>query len=344
MQQPSLQEIIQMALQEGQSAGRQKVAQESGNVCERCGKPASEGSNLCRECAQLEAERDQSTQSLGNEKTSSARMEKLAAALDTVVANLDNLDWSKHASSVDPAVVESQDLGDQVPPGGGIKNQPPINPKLRAVVTSPSPTAMSTDEDKNPDAKYPPDGVLTTKAKKGSIKQAYEAVLRRKMAAMGDPEPKISAPKSDVLPEDRKSGMARPAEVTRQVNQMLSSNEAAMNITKEKAKEGPKKRMGEVFDEPAQSAATDTTLDAAFGADKVDQAGAKIAARVLLQKIAAEGCTCKKGSSKDGSCDSCVLKNRLEQRKNAQMMGGYTAPGITPAPPITPGAASSAMP
>lgn len=344
-QQPSLQDMIQMALREGQSAGRQKIAQETteSDSCERCGKTSPEGSKLCRECAQMEAEKEQSTQSLANEKTSSVRIEKLAAALDTVASNLNNLDWRRKfaESTNDPTVVEPKDLGTQVAPGGKIKNQPPITPKLQAVVTSPSPTAMPTDEDKSADRLYPAEGVLTTK--QGSMQQAYAAVLRRKMAAaMGDPEPNISAPKSDALPEDRKSGMARPAEVTRQVNKMLSSNEAAMNITQRDAKEAPKKRMGEVFSEPALSAKTDTTLDAAFGADTVDQAGAKIAAaRVLLQKIAAEGCTCKKGNSEEGSCDSCVLKKRLGE-KNA-MVGGHTAPGITPAPPMAPDA-TSAMP
>jgi hypothetical protein len=150
---------------------------------------------------------------------------------------------------------------------------------------------------------------------------------------------KIAAPVAKGLPEDQPSSMKRPAEVTSQ-ERLVSSNEAPVDAKKVQTQAVPKKRMGEVLDEPAQTASTDKVLDQALGADKVDQAGAKIAssqkakvaaARAWLQKIASEGCTCGP-DTEECTCQFGKLASRLKKggtkgsTKTSQMMGAGGVP------------------
>lgn len=163
----------------------------------------------------------------------------------------------------------------------------------------------------------------------------------------------ISAPKSSALPEDAPSTMKRPAEVTSQ-EKWLQNNEAPVSMGKSDAKGVPKKRMGEVLSEPAQSASTDTVLDNALGAGTVDQAKAKIAEmRAYLSKIASEGCTC---GSETGTCSYCRLmksaadssesssddkKKRQEKGSEKTSMGGTAVPPTVQ--PSSPGGAMGGM-
>ena len=132
----------------------------------------------------------------------------------------------------------------------------------------------------------------------------------------------ISTPKASALPEDQPSQMARPAEVTSQ-EKMIASNEAAIDFTKRDAKAVPKKRMGEVLDEPAQSKAGDSALQDALGADLAAKGGAKIASARLVQKLASEGCTCS-GNSK-GSCGFCKIASQVERELRGRAEAHYAA-------------------
>jgi hypothetical protein len=128
---------------------------------------------------------------------------------------------------------------------------------------------------------------------------------------------KIAAPKTSQLPEEVPSKMKRPAEVTSQ-EKLISSNEAVPAAKKVQTQSVPKKRMAEVLDEPAQTASTDKVLDQALGADKVDQAGAKIAAaRNLLAKVASEGCSCTQDDLEKGSCQFCKVASVIQKQKGS---------------------------
>lgn len=368
----TLQQMVQTALGGSHALGMDKLAQEAGETvdCEKCGKPAPSGSKLCRECATKE-NRSEVSQSSGTsedagetEKTSSAYLQKMAGAVTQIVENFDDLDWSALKTAFpSPKIVGKQPPGspqsgpgtgstamptdNQSPPGTGIQSEetgeaktgkPPINPPMDTGANPKSaPNAMD-DNIETPHSPYPEEGVL----KEGSgIEQLYRRVMMRKAAADAENPASISAPKNQTLtlPEDQPSQMKRPPEVTSQ-ERLIASNQAPVDATKRQAKDVPKKRMGEVLSEPAQSRSTDKVLDANLGRDIVDKGGAKIAAaRVLLQKIAAQGCSCEKEGKEKGSCDNCKLRSRMEQKegqmgKASQVPGGGApmAGGPMPAP------------
>jgi hypothetical protein len=165
---------------------------------------------------------------------------------------------------------------------------------------------------------------------------AYTASLLKRAEDAISPA-QISASKSTVLPEDQPSQMARPAEVTSQ-EKLVASNEAVPDATKEDAKDVPKKRMGEVLSEPAQTPATDKVLDEALGAKTVDDAGAKVAsskvkaaaARAWLAKVASEGCTC--GSPKIEDCRFCKVAAHVKRHGGSEKKGqGLAGPQSGPA-------------
>jgi len=106
---------------------------------------------------------------------------------------------------------------------------------------------------------------------------------------------------------------AVPSDVSSQ-EQMVASNQAAIDFTKRDAKADPKKDVDQLLSENAQTAATDKTLERVF--DRTGEAGAKIAsmqqggiktaaARVLLSSLVkAAACAdpkeMKKAKEKDG--------------------------------------------
>lgn len=355
----TLQQMVQTALGGSHALGMAKIAQEAGdNTCSECGKAIPADSDMCRECA-VKANRSETAQETEeNEKTSSAYLRKMAGAVRQIASNFGDLDWSGvKLAFPDPMIVGKQPPGspqsgpgtgdnsfktdDKDVPGPGIQSEetgeaktgkPPINPPMGTGANPNSaPNAMEENIDDMQPA-YPEDGVL----KQSGIRQLYERVMLGKTAADAESPASISASKNQTLtlPEDQPSQMKRPPEVTSQES-MIASNQAVIDATKADAKEVPKKRMGEVLSEPAQSAATDKVLDANLGADVVDQAGAKIAAaRVLLQKIASQGCQCDAGGLDKGSCEFCKLASRMEQRKG-QMRKGAQVPSA-PAPMMPP--------
>jgi hypothetical protein len=161
------------------------------------------------------------------------------------------------------------------------------------------------------------------KAKTGSL-QEYVAAMHQKYAE-DNAKTNIRASKSAVLPEDRplNAPLAAGAEGQRA---MLASNEAALNLTKRKAKALSKQDLAALLSEKALTRSTDKALDQTLGAQVVDQAGAKIAserklkiaaARALISKIASEGCTCEQEGLEKGECKFCRVASRLDSKSGA---------------------------
>lgn len=367
----TLQQMVQTALGGSAAAGMDKLAVEAGETatCEKCGKPIPAGQKLCRECAQKEnrSETAQEGSSEGEEteKTSSVYLQKMAGAVTQIVENFGDLDWGgvklafpsrnivgkrppgspQSGPGVGPSALETDD---QSPPGPGTQSTETGEAKTHKPETDPptgtganpksAPNAMGDDmESGGKQAPYPEEGVMKQAT---GIRQLYERVMLGKTAADAENPASISAPKTQTLtfPEDQPSQMKRPPEVTSQ-ERLIASNQAAIDATKRQAKEVPKKRMGEVLTEPAQSRATDKVLDANLGRDTVDKGGAKVAAaKVLLQKIASQGCRCEADGLEKGSCDFCKLASRMEQRKDQMSKGG----SVLLAPPSQAGGQTAA--
>jgi len=371
----TLQQMVQTALGGSHALGMDKLAQEAGETvdCEECGKSAPPGSKLCRECAAKENRSEMAQQNGGSseegetEKTSSAYLQKMAGAVTQIVENFDDLDWSEIKTAFpSPNIVGKQPPGspqsgpgtgsnafqttDKSPPGTGLQSEetgeaktgkPPINPPMDTGANPKSaPNAMDDNMDVT-QTPYPEEGVM----KQGSgIEQLYQRVMMRKAAADAEAPASISAPKNQTLtlPEDQPSQMKRPPEVTSQES-LIASNQAVIDATRREAKDVPKKRMGEVLSEPAQSRSTDKVLDANLGRDIVDKGGAKVAAaKVLLQKIASQGCRCTQSSLEKGSCDFCKLASRMEQRKDQMRKGGQVPSAMPMMPPPQAGGSDSA--
>jgi len=327
-----LNQMIQQALNEGRASGHTKIAEEvEGGACVSCGRPAVADSKYCRECAEKKAKKEQQQAAPGGEeteKTSSERVEKLAAAVEYALYNRSWMGSAGHVKAAEGEGVNTtgpargpntlptniaSPTTDKMPEqfGGGAKTVPPVKPALEAGASPKAATnAMQTDMNARPGGpgNYPEDGVLVQKT--GAAAAIKQAMLKR--AQDGD-STTITTPKTQTptTPEDQPSQMARPAEVTSQ-EKMIASNEAAIDFTKRDAKAVPKKRMGEVLDEPAQSKSGDSVLQDALGSDLVNQAGAKVASALdAVQKIASEGCQC----GGQGACNFCKIASRVEQKR-----------------------------
>lgn len=322
-----LNQLIEASLSGAKAGAMEKIAQEGETkTCKGCGRPAVAGSDHCKECAEKAAKgEERAAQTEETEKTSSENIEKMASGLRWMVDNPGS--WYPGSGRVKmaednppnttgpgrgPNTLEtdiSSPTSDQMPatlnPGGAAKHSIPTSPPMEAgAVPKAAPRTMQTDIKKDRPLQ-PKDGDLIQKG--AAVNLLKRAMLKR--AQDGD-STSISAPKTSALPEDQPSQAARPAEVTSQ-ERMIASNEAAIDFTKREAKAVPKKRMGEVLDEPAQSKSGDSALHDALGADLVAKGGAKVASARLVQKLASEGCTCP-GSSK-GSCGFCKVASQVEQ-------------------------------
>lgn len=113
-----------------------------------------------------------------------------------------------------------------------------------------------------------------------------------------------------------------------QARRLIASNQAAIDATKGDAKGPVKTQLGEVLDEPALTSSTDSKLEENL--QNTGKAGVKIAAaRGVLEKVAAEGCTCK---TIDSECPYCNLKQKVaaavqgkKDSTKVAMMGGMGA-------------------
>jgi hypothetical protein len=91
--------------------------------------------------------------------------------------------------------------------------------------------------------------------------------------------------------------------------EMIASNSAPAAATKAKAKAHPKKQLSQVLSEPALSKAHDSKVHENLR--NASKGGVKIAAaRALLQKIAAGGCTCSGGNT----CKYCKMKSAMSSK------------------------------
>jgi hypothetical protein len=121
---------------------------------------------------------------------------------------------------------------------------------------------------------------------------------------------------------DSKSGEG-PKPPSNPGREMISSNAAVVAATKAKAKAPQKKLLSQVLSEPAQSKSTDSKVHENLR--NATKGGVKIAAaKVLLQKIAEQGCQC----DGKGECKYCKMKAAMKKQSNAAgaMSGMPTAP------------------
>lgn len=321
----TLSQIVDSVLRNG---GSIKTA---ADVCEKCGKPAMADSKLCRDCAEKDAmkgsEEEMSPGAPGAEKTSSARVIKLASAVEYIVQNpsLIHPVLGRIKLASPPQVTDSgpgkgpnpmatnlmeATPGEQSTLSGEAKTKIPMrNTTQKAIPGDKQPDNAMEDNLRDMQAPYPTEGPL----KQASFRQRYINALRKR-AADGENPASIASATSTALPEDQPDQVKRPAEVTSQ-EKLIASNEAAMDVTKREAKDVPKKRIAEVLSEPAQTRATDKILDENLGKNVVDQAGAKVAsARALLKKVASEGCSC----SGSGTCGHCKVAARLRRQRKGR--------------------------
>lgn len=343
-----LNEIIEAALRDGTPGARVKVAAAT-ETCE-CGKPCAEGSKYCKECAdkKSQAEAKSSGAAEEPEKTSSARVTKLANAVAHIVANFGDIQMP-----IGRIKAAAEETGPGIGPGslevspnmemdkapdrnfGQAKVQVPLNPASEVGAgKNTAPNAVKTDASGQPGLNATPTSAgattqpgtipgLKAPSKTASLVEQIKAAMLKKAA--DGPDASISAGKETTLPENQSASGGRPAEVTSQ-ERLIGSNQAAIDVTPRQAAEVPKKRMGELLTEPMQSASTDKTLNAALGSKVVTDAGAKIAsARAELQKTASAGCQC----GGKHTCGFCKIASQLERRQGAQA-GELWAAGRTP--------------
>lgn len=367
----SLSKLIEAALLDGNAGVMEKIAQEASgeeaeHKCEDCGKAAVSGSEYCKECASKKARAEERASGMsegeGSEKTSSARIEKLASAVEYIRDNFFSIQMpvgrvklADNASSDSGPGVGTTSLetnlkrvtsADEAPEGFGEakSKKPEMTVPLESGIYSNAPaTAIKTNADNPPGGSGEQPQMVQPSGSGGDKPQAKTASVQRIMQAMmkaaadGDEKAQgedgnIKAPKTmdTTTPEDQPSGVERPAEVTSQ-EKHLATPEAAIDVTKREAKEVPKKRMGDVLSEPAQSKSTDSALDKALGAQVVTEAGAKVAAaqaRALLQKTASQKCTC--GGKHE--CGFCKIASRIDQ-KHTKSAGALWAEGREPGTP-----------
>lgn len=322
-----LNQLIEASLSGARAGAMEKIAQEAeSKACKACGRPTAAGSDMCKACAEKAAKgEERAAQTEGSEKTSSENIKKMASAVRWMVQNprawlsgIGHLKAAEEATNTTgpgrgPNTLEtnvSSPTTEEMPatlnPGGAAKHSIPTTPPMEAGANpKAAPKTMKTDIDKARPLQ-PKDGDLIQKGA-AAVQRLKQAMLKK--AEDGD-SASVTTPKTSALPEEQPSQVARPAEVTSQ-ERMIASNEAAINFTKRDAKAVPKKRMGEVLDEPAQSKAGDSALQDAVGADLAAKGGAKVASAKLMQKLASEGCTCEDGSK--GSCGYCEIASQMEQ-------------------------------
>lgn len=122
---------------------------------------------------------------------------------------------------------------------------------------------------------------------------------------------------------DSKSGDGPkpPTGGTNSARSMIASNAAATDAKKVQTKAPQKKLMAEVLTEPMQSKAHDAKVQENLR--NASKGGVKIAAaRELLKKIAAEGCTC----DGKGECKHCKMKAAMEKKSTGMPATGSSMP------------------
>lgn len=292
-------------------------------------------------------------------------IEKLASSLEFVASNFHTIELP--SSALQKAAQEASPQGPGKGPGalelhtsiGGTqeyrKNHPRTEDAAASQADSPlhaarpgtSKTQLHNTIDNAPGqnsgsvphAKYPAKGPLTT----GQHKEASMSPLRRavlaKLAGEDVMKATISASRtSDPWPGGSEltvtdSTQSSPHQAGdhgsgfgNQARRLIASNQAVINATKRDAKGPVKNQLHEVLEEPALNAGTDSKLQENLR--NTGKAGVKIAAaRAVLEKVAAQGCTCE---TIDRECSFCTLKQKVAavtkgrgSAKTANAMMGY---------------------
>lgn len=171
---------------------------------------------------------------------------------------------------------------------------------------------------------------------KGDYKNAVESVKKKKASVDGESNHldyilnKMAESAQGGMTLDSKSGEGpKPPSGPAGGNDArgpLESNQAAINMKKVDGKKPQKRMLAEVLSEPAYSKAQDSKVHENL--QNASKGGVKIAeARVLLQKIAEEGCKC----SDAGTCKYCKMKAAMSGKKKEKISrGGVPPPTSTP--------------
>lgn len=146
-----------------------------------------------------------------------------------------------------------------------------------------------------------------------NVKSSAARLLRVRNIIKTAKEQDLNGPASSAIP----TNMGGPSQEGIPSNaRVLQSSQKVIDVKKRQLKEEPKKDLKKVLDEPAQSKKTDPVLHDAL--NHVDEAGAKIsspvateAARLLLKKMASQGCTC----GDRHVCGFCKLSEAMEEKK-----------------------------
>jgi len=293
----------------------------------------------------------------------SETVEKTASALEYILGNIKHINWEKTASGIQlppqkpnaPEPTVGAGIGETATPTNmgtptpGMQNYDLGAANNQLSSGSPKDDAAKEDGQVNPqtsiqtDMKHVPGGTgeqaqLVENSKISTVrkfwnmrKQAEDAVNPAKVSAGSEPleNPNASASEENVPP----SPPAKNAQES-----MISSNEAAINYTKGDAKAQPKKEMGQVLNEPAQTKSTDPVLQ--NNLDAASSAGVKISSvriqafRKYIQKLAQ--------AEKDGTLTD-EEKERLQKVKDAMGKNGKEKqsqgmlPSPTPQTPMMPG-------
>ncbi len=168
----------------------------------------------------------------------------------------------------------------------------------------------------------------------GLEKQAEDAINPANISGGAAPATGAEAPPG-VSEAEKGPAPAEPSDVTGQKG-LIASNDAAINYTRRDAKADPKKDLGALLTEPAQSKATDKVLHRVW--DKTDQAGAKIAgdltrtaaAQALLAKLASAGKsqpkTAASSCSAEDSVRAAVASKTKGKGKESMLNPGLSTP------------------
>jgi hypothetical protein len=338
----SLQDMVRKTLAEAEE--REKVAQAAEAApSEEEKKKKEKGTPAQGDNTSTAPERNEETQSV--EKTSSVFVEKLASAVEylndeflkvavgepesapahTPPAAAPGVGPGEGAGSLETNVAkptpgtQSEDSGQAT-----AQNQPPTVPGP----DKPAPGQMNPATALETTLQTPPGGQEDW-TEKDVQKQAQVARIRgilTKKAEDALSPASVQAANKDVPPDASASEEGvppQPAEVNKQ-EQMVASNQAAIDATKQQAKAVPKERMGEVLDEPAQKKSTDSVLHENLQA--TPQAGVKLssvekvaAAKVLLRKVAEAGEKPDASPEEKARADKLreVLKAKKEQEKQS---------------------------
>lgn len=206
-------------------------------------------------------------------------------------------------------------------------------------------TGLATNDDtRHPNQPLEPIPNQKVSIKKASDLQASNLDRVYKLAGVKVAEDAINPAKIQAgaaeAPTGTKSGEGVPAEPSDVNSQkrLISSNEAAINYTKQEAKADPKSDVNHLLDEPALSAAHDNVLNKAFAhtgqagvkissaVEKVAEGSVKIAAaRALLSKLV------KTASAECKDCGKapCVCKKEKKSAMGAAPSSPSSASGFT---------------